>query len=225
MLRAELIDFLAAEVVSRKIPARPLLVAIDGRCASGKTTLADEIAVAIAASRPEFQILRPSVDGFHHPRERRYQQGEFSARGYYEDAYDYSLLSESLLRPLSGNCFPVPCKQVCHDWRTDMPSQAPPVLAGTTALLLFEGVFVLRTAIDFYWNLRILVEVSAECSIQRAIRRDAGDFGSREAIVKKYRLRYEPAWQLYVEQEHPEQKADLIVYNEDPANPTLSRST
>lgn len=223
MKRSELIAYLVDEIVARKNASRPLRIAVDGRCASGKTTLADELATAITARWPELEILRPSIDGFHYPRESRYRQGEFSAHGYYEDAYDYAMIIESLLRPLSGNDFPVWCKQMCHDWRTDLPADAPPVPVGANAVLLFEGVFVLRKAINPYWDLRILVDVDAECSISRAVERDAGDVGSREITLNKYRLRYEPAWQLYIEEEHPELKADFVVHNEDILNPTLSQ--
>ena len=226
LLIASLVD----DILVRKKASRPLRVGIDGRCASGKTTLADQLGSALALRRPEIQILRPSVDGFHHTRERRYRQGEYSARGYYEDAYDYQAIIECILQPLSGEEFPVLCRQVAHDWRTDLPHDAPPVSVGANAVLLFEGVFVLRQEVDQYWDLRILVDVDAESSIARAIERDiterdSGMLGSREReiIERKYHLRYEPAWQIYVAEEHPELRADLIVHNQDVENPTLSR--
>lgn len=223
MKRSALIASLVGEILARKQNAStPLRVGIDGRCASGKTTLADELASGLAASWPDLQILRPSVDGFHHSKERRYRQGEFSARGYYEDAYDYQTLLECLLGPLSNHEFPVWCRQVSRDWRTDLSLDAPAVSVGPDSVLLFEGVFVLRTEINRYWDLRILVDVDAESSIERAIERDNGSLGSREIVEKKYRLRYEPAWQIYVGEEHPELKADLIVNNQDVQNPTLS---
>jgi uridine kinase len=199
----------------------PLRVGIDGRCASGKTKLVDELSSSLAANWPEIQVLRPSVDGFHHPKELRYRQGEFSARGYYEDAYDYSAVIDAVLSPLSSATFPVWCKQTVHDWRTDMPHEAPAIPVGPNAVLLFEGIFVLRSQINRYWDLRILVDVDAEASIARAIQRDAD--GSLEVTEEKYRLRYEPAWQIYVDAEHPELKADLIVHNHDVQNPTISK--
>ena len=221
MRRSALIAELADTILARKHAARPLRVAIDGRCAAGKTLLADELAARIAAQQPELQVLRPSVDGFHHLRERRYAQGEFSAQGYYDDAYDYAAIVELLLKPLSRNAFPVHCRQVSSDVRRNMSVDAPPVLVGADAVLLFEGIFVLRDAINAYWDLRILVDVDAATSIERAVERDAGESGLRDVIEKKYRLRYEPAWQIYVKQEKPSAKADVIVNNGDLQNPTL----
>jgi hypothetical protein len=69
----------------------------DGRCASGKTALATELATAVAIWNPAIQILRPSVDRFHNARERRNRQGEYSPSGYYEAAYDYQALADYLL--------------------------------------------------------------------------------------------------------------------------------
>jgi hypothetical protein len=81
MSREELIRFLVAEIAGRKKPGRPFRAGIDGRCASGKSALANELAVALAPRG--WDVLRPSVDGFHHARERRYQKGEYSVAGYY----------------------------------------------------------------------------------------------------------------------------------------------
>jgi uridine kinase len=222
MRRSELIAELTDAILARKQTARPLRVAIDGRCAAGKTMLADELAAQISRSRPEIQVLRPSVDGFHHLRARRYTKGEFSAQGYYDDAYDYGAIVELLLKPLSGDTFPAQCRQVSADVRRDMPIDAPPVLVDANAVLLFEGIFVLRDAINAYWDLRILVDVNAEVSLARAVERDAGESGPRDVIEKKYRLRYEPAWQIYVERERPATKANMIVRNGDLQNPTLT---
>jgi uridine kinase len=92
----ELLSFLVREIVSRKIEGGPLKVAIDGRCASGKSMLAEELGVLIG--RRGFEVVRRSIDGFHHLKERRYRQGEYSARGYYEDAYDYEAVVETVLK-------------------------------------------------------------------------------------------------------------------------------
>ncbi len=97
MKRSELIAVLVGEILARKHTSRPLRVAIDGRCGSGKTMLADEIACAMNGRGTE--TLRTSIDGFHHPAEHRYRQGEYSARGYYEDAFNYSAVIECVVQP------------------------------------------------------------------------------------------------------------------------------
>jgi uridine kinase len=100
MDRQELLSFLVRAILSRKIDGQPLKVAIDGRCGAGKSVLAAEFGTLINSQG--FQVLPLSIDGFHHPRERRYRQGEHSPQGYYEDAYDYEAVVDTLRKPSSG---------------------------------------------------------------------------------------------------------------------------
>lgn len=205
--------------MARKERNKPLKVAIDGRSAAGKSTLADALALALIPSGLE--VLRPSVDGFHHPRERRYRKGEFSAVGYYEDAYDYQAVIDCLLEPLSGEIFPVSCHQVAHNWRTDMPEAAPPISVDANSVLLFDGLFLFRRELDAYWDFRILLDIDFATSLSRAFSRDTGLLGEVHMVRKKYEERYEPAWLIYVNEEHPESKADAIVDNRDFMNPEI----
>jgi uridine kinase len=193
---------LVSRILAARVEGRPTLVAIDGRCAAGKSTLARELAAALHPS------VIFSIDDFHHPREHRYRQGEDSALGYYEDAFDSTAIIESVLKPLSGNSFPTLCRPSSLDLATDLPSNAPAVLVNANAIVLFEGIFTLRRELDPYWDFRILTDVDPATSIARAQARDGG---SPDRIERKYNLRYEPAWMLYVEREHPELRADMIV--------------
>src|SRR4029077_4410935 len=141
--------------------------------------------------------------------------GEYSALGYYEDAYDYPKVIDCVLRPLSGDLFPVLCRQIAHDVRTDMLDSSPPVSVGRRSILLFEGLFLFRRELNAYWDFRILLEIDPATSLSRALVRDADVIGPADIIRRKYEGRYEPAWLIYVNQEHPESKADAIVDNSD----------
>lgn len=220
MRRDDLLDHLSIEILSRKRHDRPLKVAIDGRCAAGKTVLADELASALRARTKDLQVLHPSVDGFHHTRNRRYRQGEDSATGYYQDAYDYAAVIDCILGPLSGTSFPVLCRLVSHDWRTDLHHDAPPILVGARSVLLFEGLFLLRRELDSFWDLRILLDVDFETSLARALDRDTGD-SPPYVVRRKYGLRYEPAWQIYLREEHPESRADWVIDNREFLEPQI----
>jgi len=211
------LQWLADEIRRRKLSGRPLKVGIDGRCASGKTTLADTLAPLVRAHG--FEVLRPSVDGFHQQKAHRYRQGEYSATGYYEDAFDYAAIVAHLLSPLSGNEFPAVCRHASHDLRTDVPLDAS-IRVPADSVLLFDGVFLFRRELDAYWDVRILVHVDAETSVSRAVERDAaGDATDVDVIRRKYELRYEPAWLMYEALEEPGRKADVIVDNKSFAQP------
>jgi uridine kinase len=219
LTREDLLNELVKQIVARKKQNKPLRVGIDGRGAAGKSTLADALGSALGGTG--LNVLRPSVDGFHHPRERRYRKGEFSAAGYYEDAYNYQAVIEYLLEPLSGDVFPVLCRQVAHNWRTDMPETAPPITVDANSVLLFDGLFLFRRELNTYWDLRILLDIDYTTALARALERDKGLLGEEELVRKKYDVRYEPAWMMYVDQERPQSKADIIVDNRDFMNPRL----
>lgn len=210
------LQWLADEICRRKGTGRPIKVGIDGRCAAGKTTLADTIAPLVTGRG--FEVLRPSVDGFHRPKAYRYRQGEYSAIGYYEDAFDYDSIVAHLLGPLSGDEFPAVCRNASHDVRTDVPTAASTRVSAET-VLLFDGVFLFRQELDAYWDFRILVHVDAATSIARAVARDSDGAGEVEIIRRKYELRYEPAWLMYDAHDEPSRKADVIIENEDFARP------
>jgi uridine kinase len=213
-----LLDWLAGEIRRRKSADRPLKVGIDGRCASGKTYLADSLAPRLRACG--FEVLRPSVDGFHHPKAYRYRKGEYSAIGYYEDAFDYAAVVSHLLQPLSGSTFPVTCRRASHDVRTDVAVDDPVAVSGD-AVLLFDGLFLFRPELNAYWDFRVLLHVDPATSVSRAVERDQGPDASADVVRRKYDVRYEPAWLMYCELESPDSKADVVIDNTDVQGPVI----
>ena len=108
MTNATLYRSLADFILSRKPAHRPVIVGINGVDGSGKTVLAEGLSGALRClGRPAHTI---SVDGFHHPRERRYRRGEQSPEAYYHDTIDYMALAEEALKPVArSKTFPVRC--------------------------------------------------------------------------------------------------------------------
>jgi hypothetical protein len=79
---------LAAVVARMPRPGRRSVVAVDGVDGAGKTTFADELAAVLAEDRSAGEVERASVDGFHHPRARRYAAGR-TGETFWSDSYDY----------------------------------------------------------------------------------------------------------------------------------------
>jgi uridine kinase len=198
---------LVSRILGKRAAGRPTLVAIDGRCAAGKSTLARQLAEELDTT------VTFSIDDFHHPREYRYRQGEDSAQGYYEDAFDTAAIVELVLKPLRNGPYPAHCHPSSLDLTTNVPSTALPVTVPANAIVIFEGLFTLRPELNPYWDFRILIDVTPETSIARAQARDPGP---AEVTERKYRLRYEPAWLLYVDAEHPESRADIVIPRLEP---------
>src|SRR6476646_1300250 len=97
MTRQRLIADLAARIAALERP-HTIRVAVDGVDAAGKTTLADELRVAMAGHQRN--VIRASIDGFHNPQAVRRQRGAMSPDGYFHDAFNYPALIEELLQPL-----------------------------------------------------------------------------------------------------------------------------
>jgi uridine kinase len=135
-----LVELLAELIVAVRRP-HPVRVAVDGPDAAGKTTLAD--AVGAAVERRGRRVIRASIDGFHRPRAERYRQGAASPRGYYEDSFDYDALRASLLDPL-GVGGSRKYRRGTFDFRTDQSRDVGVEIASDDAVLIFDGVFLLR---------------------------------------------------------------------------------
>jgi uridine kinase len=182
MTRQRMLQQLAHRIIALH-HTHPLRVAIDGIDAAGKTTLANELAPLIEEHRRV--VIRASIDGFHRPRAERYRQGQDSPQGYYEDAFDFASLQEALLEPLgpTGNGL---YRQAAFDFRTDTSLVTREEHAPLNAVLLVDGVFLLRPELDHLWDYRIFVQVDFEIALQRAMERDQPLFGDAEAVLSPW---------------------------------------
>lgn len=218
--RGELISRLA-EAIRSVTTAHPLRVAIDGPPAAGKTTLADELAVVLRAQ--DRDVIRATIDDFLFPRAQRYRRGQYSAEGCYFDAHDRGALCRVLLDPL-GPGGDRRFQQAVYDKDTDTPSSPPATTAPADAVLLFDGVFLLRPELVDRWDLRIFVSVPFEQTVGRARDRGTAPAGSTAAdaaeIERSWRNRYIPSQQLYFATARPTDHADIIVNNDQLQRPT-----
>lgn len=217
MRRAELITQIADPIIRLKRPP-PAKIAIDGIDASGKTTLADELAVFL--QQTGHPIIRASIDGFHNPREVRHQRGPLSPEGYFYDSFDYPTLKKLLLVPLSENG-DLHYQAALFDFRTDGAVKAPIEIAPPNAILLFDGVFLQRPELTAYWDFTIFVDVSFEVALARALERDLPLFGDKAVVLGRYQKRYIPAQRHYMDLCHPRDHANIVVENDDPPNARL----
>ena len=215
--RDEMLDQLASRLLSLQIP-HPVRVAVDGVDAAGKTTLADELAALLI--QRGYSVIRASIDGFHRPRAERHRQGANSPEGYYADSFDYDALRNILLGPL-GPRGSLRFRRAIFDYRADTPSLTEEEVAPADAILLFDGVFLLRPEINDQWDYRIFMDVPFAVTIKRAVLRDSDLFGSAEATRARYEERYIPGQQIYLKSVDPLRHAQAIVQNEDPEHPSL----
>ena len=213
MKHSELLQHLANEILAIECN-RPLLVAIDGRDAAGKTILAHELSEKLSGWGRN--VIEASIDGFHNPRVIRHKRGRDDPEGYYRDSFDFVSLKKHLLVPLKVGCMSY--RTQVFDYRKDHVVDITKKKAQCDSILMFDGVFTHRNELRCYWNYSVYLYVSEEESLRRGINRDPGE---AEEIKLKYQGRYLPGQRLYHTESEPMKHASIIVDNTDPDNPVI----
>jgi uridine kinase len=216
--RSLVLDELANSIASISL-GRPVRVAIDGRLAAGKTTLATELAALLSArGRP---VIRTSIEEFHQPKAERYARGRTSPEGYYYDARDLAALTKLLLAPL-GPGGDRRYRTASFDLENDRPIDQAAILAPADAILIVDGTFLQRPELAGGFDVTIYVAAADEIATARGIARDAGQLGGSAATRELYARRYRPAMALYERLCGPEVHADAIFNNDDLAHPRVT---
>ena len=216
--RESQLQLLAKRIASVSLP-HPTRVAIDGVDAAGKTTLADALVAPLEElGRP---VIRASVDGFHRPREERYRRGSDSPEGYYHDSFDYDSVRDELLEQL-GPGGSLRYRTATFDYRADRFVYERLQTAQPDAILLFDGIFLMRHELNDLWDFRIFLEIGFEVSLERAVRRNAEGMASEEALRERYEKRYIAGQQMYLDSIKPREIADVVVDVNDLGGSTIN---
>ncbi|MEZ5189923.1 MAG: uridine kinase [Schumannella sp.] len=206
--RRALLEGLADELLHNYGRGRTIL-AVDGPTRSGKSTLADDLAEALR--KKGHDVFRASIDDFLKPRALRYARGRDSAKGHFEDAYDYSVFRRVLVEPFGMNGS---TGFVTRAWDEDRDRQIEPKwLSGPVdAMLVVDGVYLNRPELRGLWNASIWVDADPAVRAKRVLERDGIAPGSARAE------RYEGAQKLY-ERTKPREAATVLIDNTKPDKP------
>ncbi len=215
--RQSLLEILAWRIVTLK--RSRIRVAIDGYTASGKTTFGHELAGAVrAVGRP---TLRASLDDFKRPWRDAIDKGydRVSGDGYYRNAPDFESARELLLRPagVNGSGSVVLC---AHDPLTGKDHRDVVVDAPVDAVLIVDSVFAMRPEYIEFWDFTIWLDVNADVSFERGVRRDAAMEGSASA-ERLHRDRYRAAEEIYVAEVDPMSMVDVVIDNTHFSQPRI----
>ena len=199
---------------------RRLRVAVDGRTAAGKSTVADEIASRIA-DRGRV-ALRASLDDFKQPWRDAHLYDRVSGAGYYRNAFDLETTQRLLLAPAApngsgrvslGSIDPLTQIDLSDDF-VEMPADA---------VLVVDGVFAFRPELNPYWDVRVWIDVDDEVALERGIARDREMEGSADAAERLHRERYQAAEEIYIADVKPASIADIVIDNTDFGSPQIVR--
>ena len=221
MDRKELLATVAARILDVDC-SHPIRVGIDGIDAAGKSTFAEEIEAILTSMGKN--VLRSSVDYFHHPREIRHKRSSESPLSYYEDSFDYQKVRSYLLMPLGpgGNRT---YRTAAYDFTVEQAVESEARSAVDDSILVFEGIFLFRPELLPYWDLKIFLDIRFETSLLRATqrKRDQQLFGDVDDIAARYKKRYIPGQKIYFERCQPQEHADILIDHNDPLAPKILR--
>jgi uridine kinase len=209
--RRDTMKALAEELLQHYAHGR-VVVAVDGADGAGKTVFADDLATELRGLG--HTVFRASMDDFHRPRALRYAKGRDSAEGFYEDSYDYSAFRRVLLGPfrMAGSTgFSTEFFDLNRDVLFESRWQTGPA----DAILIIDGLFLLRPELAGVWNFAIWLDAPDEVRRERMIERDGSHPESDSALGQ----RYLGAQELYQREAKPRAAASAIIDNSDYDHP------
>ena len=182
-----LTKLLAAALAQR--PTKPLVLALDGRCGSGKTTLAN----ALAQQFPDSIVLRS--DDFYLPPAQRVPGWEKKPCAN----MDLARLRDEALRPAYDG-LPVPYRAYsCRDGAYLPASELP-----AQPLVILEGSYSHHPLLTGYETLRVFVTCSKEEQTRRLQERE----GER---YENFAARWIPLEEGYFAEYRIEETSDFVV--------------
>lgn len=173
----------------KKAEGRSCVIAIDGPCASGKTTLAERLAAATGAG-----IVH--MDDFFLPVELRTKErlGEPGGNVHYE-----RFLEEVIPALLRGGDFAYrrfDCGRMeMGEWRQIRAAEA----------VIVEGSYSCHPKLGDYMDLRIFLEIDGKLQRERILRREG-----KEA-AERFWKRWIPMEELYLETYRIRERADILM--------------
>jgi uridine kinase len=194
----------------------PSRVAVDGATASGKTTLATELARRL--TERGHPAIRASADFFKIPPELRPAR-ELPIRR----VYDTDALRAELLAPLGPGGDRRYRTATYDGWTKRSLRDRPALTAPESAVLLVDGAFLMEPELEDLWDFWIHVEVDPGIAVERFVLRDVlwTPDPEPDAMRRRYRERYQPDETSYARQVRPRERADAVVDNSDLASPRL----
>jgi uridine kinase len=210
-----MLDQLCTYILNKKVN-HPTRVAIDGTAMAGKTILTKELVFPLRRSKR--QVISVNLDHFHNPAQVRYRRGKDSPEGYYYDSFNYASLIENILDPLSpgGN---LKIRRLTFDPTSNSEVDNGFETVQENAVVLFDGIFLMRPELERYWDIMIFVDITTETAMSRAYDRELRNGLSYTEISQLYEKRYFAGQRIYFERCHPLERADIVIENNDFRSP------
>ncbi len=172
--------------------SRRTVVAIDGPCASGKTTLAFNLIEMFGGT------VISTDDFFLQPHQRTSER--LSQPG---GNMDRERLETEVLIPVSKNLCPTYRKYNCHTMTFD-----PPVTLTDLSLVIIEGVYSLHPLLRHYYDIKVYADAAETVRRERLYTRCNGS----SELLKNFTERWIPLEQFYFSHTQPQKICDIVIH-------------
>jgi uridine kinase len=210
MRDAEFAGRFLADTISCRLQtqAAPLIVAVSGIDASGKSTIARRAVQALAELGINAAIV--SVDHWHNPPEKRFSANN-PGESFYRNAFRFDELCQVLIKPLRK----LRELQVTIGL-TRMPENK--LFRHTydfrgVDVVIVEGIFLLKRELRGYFDMTLWVECSYQTALARALQRNQ-EAQSGAELLRDYQQIYFAAQEIHREKDAPREHADVVIEND-----------
>ena len=211
MLRTATLDTLITSIVERRttIPTtQGMLVGLSGIDGSGKGYVTKQIVPRLW--QHSVHAISINVDGWLNLPHVRFNP-KSPAKNFYEHAIRFDDMFEQLVLPLrnSRSCSVV----TDHASETGTAFDKRHYQFNDVDVIVLEGIFLFKQEYVEHFDLKIWLECSFETALARAFARRQEQLSAAETI-HAYETIYFPAQRLHFRQDHPREKADLVLNND-----------
>ena len=188
-------------------------VGINGVDTSGKSIFANQFSEVLRSKGEDVAIVH--LDDFHNPKALRVK-GNNEITAYITNAFDLSTLLNEILCPLRYNG-EVHKELTLLDLDSDLFTLKRQYDISVETIVVLEGVLLYREPLEDFIDFKIFLDISFDEVIRRAIIRDVPKYGTQ--FLDKYREKYIPIQQWYLESCDPKGKSNIVVDNSNPNQP------
>lgn len=199
------VDTVVTPIRARSVSGRGLVVAIDGRSGSGKTTVAEAVAQAISA------VIVP-CDDFFAASVSDEQWDRRTPEQRAADMLDWRRLKREAIEPLRTG---LPARWYAFDFlagpRADgtYPLQTTPTERLPKPVVLLDGAYSTRPELADLLDLRVLVEATSTSRQARLATREAAD------VLRRWHARWDLAEEYYFRHVRPPSAFDVVVQTDE----------
>lgn len=201
---------------------KPFFIAIAGPSASGKTTLARQLAEQLGMH--EHQVI--AEDAYYHDHPQLSEADRAQLNFDHPDAFDHNLLAQHLEALQNGQPVHIPVYDYARHRRSQESRRLKP-----DAVVIVEGLLLLhRPRLREYFHHSVFLDVDLELCFRRRMARDIHERGrTPEQVQQQFQQTVQPMYEQFVEpsmqfadqvasgNDHDRLINDLLAVVNDPA--------